>query len=388
MGAGAVDAPGRPGEAGEAGDVGASGGPDHPPMISWEAARVVAGGVSRPDRLSPAQWRELEDDFAELTPLAESLVAEVTGLVPLDGPARAVVLDRAGWVAANTASFDRLLSPLLARLPVGAIAGFPGYGVLAAAGRVVAGVELGALLGWMAGRVLGQYDVVFGALGGEEGPAGGTGEVLFVGPNIVEMEHRFGFPPRQFRLWIALHELTHRAQFTGVAWMRPYFLSLVEEAVGRSMPGSFQVADTLRAAFGAVRARKASGDSELGLIGLFFDEEQREVFGRVQGLMSLLEGHGDVVMDRAAGERIPLASHFSSVLADRRARLSGLTRLVAGLIGLDAKMRQYAEGERFVAFVEEACGRELFDRVWERPENLPTAAEIKDPASWVERVGR
>lgn len=351
-------------------------------MISWEAARRVAAGVTSRRQLGAPDRAELRDDFAELVPLAESLVTEQCGLRPAAGPAHAVVVDRSEWIAANTHSFERLLTPLLARLPSSPAAGLPGYGAVARVGKAVTGAEMGALLGWMAGRVLGQYDVILGAV--EEGV---SGDVLFVGPNIVDIERRYGFPRRQFRLWIALHELTHRAQFTGVEWMRSHFMSLIEEAFGSSMPAAGQILDGLRKAVQATRSRRNPIDSGIGLLGLFMDDAQREVFFRVQGLMSLLEGHGDVVMDRAGADRIPLAGHFSRVLADRRKSMSGVGKLVMQMVGLDAKMRQYAEGERFVHEVETRGGRELFDRVWERPENLPDSSEIREPDRWVARVG-
>jgi uncharacterized protein (DUF2342 family) len=55
--------------------------------------------------------------------------------------------------------------------------------------------------------------------------------VYYVGPNVLGLEKRYAFRPRDFRLWIAIHEVTHRAQFTAVPWMKPYYLSLVDSAL-------------------------------------------------------------------------------------------------------------------------------------------------------------
>ena len=84
----------------------------------------------------------------------------------------------------------------------------------------------------MSTRVLGQYDLLIVE---EENPDD-QDIVYYVGPNVIALEKRFAFPPREFRLWLALHEVTHRAQFTGVPWLRPHFLSLVEQSLSHVEP--------------------------------------------------------------------------------------------------------------------------------------------------------
>src|SRR5262249_51843429 len=141
--------------------------------------------------------------------------------------------------------------------------------------------------------------------------------VYYVGPNLLSLEKRFGFPPREFRLWIALHEVTHRAQFTGVPWLRSYFLGLVDESLGMGDPDPQQFLAALRSAVtGGAERDQALRDG--GLLALFATPEQRELLGRIGGLMSLLEGHGDVTMDRAGQGRVPSAPRFSRVLRERR----------------------------------------------------------------------
>jgi coenzyme F420 biosynthesis associated uncharacterized protein len=252
---------------------------------------------------------------------------------------------------------------------------------LAAAARVASGTELGVVLGWMSTRVLGQYDL-FRA---EEGEAP-SDSVYYVGPNVIALERRHGFPQREFRLWIAVHELTHRAQFTGVPWMRQYFLGLVDEGITLASPDAKQLMAAIARMAADVRARR-NPLADAGLIGVLAPPQQLATIRRIQALMSLLEGHGDVTMNRAAAERIPGAQRFADTLQARRDSARGTTRLIQQLIGLEAKMKQYQEGEQFVEAVERAGGPELFARVWEEPEHLPTLEEVRDPARWISRLG-
>jgi coenzyme F420 biosynthesis associated uncharacterized protein len=238
---------------------------------------------------------------------------------------------------------------------------------------------MGVVLGWMSGRVLGQYDLLFA-----EGDAP-QDAVYFVGPNIVSLERRHGFEPREFRLWIALHELTHRAQFTGVPWMRAHFLDLVERSVAIASPDPRQVMDALGRMAVDIRAGR-NPLAESGLVGALASPEQLETLRSIQGMMSLLEGHGDVTMDRAALDLIPSAAHFSSVLRARRESVGGFTKFFQQVIGLEAKLRQYADGERFVRAIESTGGPELLALAWQGPENLPSAAEILAPERWASRV--
>jgi coenzyme F420 biosynthesis associated uncharacterized protein len=351
-------------------------------LISWDTAVQVAAKVARRQPpLDTRQRRSLEDDFQELTAQAEELVAAETGLRSLTGAARARVVDREEWVKVNVSSFQRLLRPvtdkLAARLEKG---GGWGNVLPARASRTLTGAEVGLVLGWMSTRVLGQYDQL---LIEDEYPED-QDIVYYVGPNIASVERRYGFPRREFRLWLALHEVTHRAQFTGVPWMRGHFLSLVERTMAGIEPDAKQLLQGLRRSVDSVR----SGHNPLeegGLIALVASPEQYEAIQEIGGLMSLLEGHGDITMDRAGAERIPHAARFSQVLRERRQQ-RGLSKVLSVLIGLDAKLRQYEQGERFIEAVERAGGSGLLSKVWEAPSWLPNWSEIRTPDEWITRV--
>ena len=345
--------------------------------VAWDLAERVAVRVAGREPLAESYlYDSLQPDFDEFTARAEELVAEVTGLRSLAGPARGRVTDRAGWVRANVASFQRLLRPVLDKLGPRMEAS-----PLAPVTRTVAGAQLGTMLGWMSTRVLGQYDLL---LIEEEKPEE-QDIVYYVGPNVLALEKRFGFPPREFRLWLALHEVTHRAQFTGVPWMRPHFLSLVEGSVGAIDPDPKRFLEALRRAVDQVRAGQNPLDDG-GLVALLAGPEQHQVLQQVQGLMSLLEGHGDVTMNRAAHGIVPNAERFHRTLHARRSEVSGPAKLLQKLIGLEAKLKQYEQGERFIERVEEEGGPELLAEVWQSPDQLPSLEEIRHPESWISRV--
>jgi coenzyme F420 biosynthesis associated uncharacterized protein len=249
--------------------------------------------------------------------------------------------------------------------------------------RRATGAEIGAMLGWMSTRVLGQYDLLVIE---DENPED-QDVVYYVGPNVLALEKRFAFPPREFRLWLALHEVTHRAQFTGIPWMRAHFLGLVQQSVSFVDPDPKRFLEALRRVVEAAR-KGINPLDDGGIVALLAGPEQQAVLQQVGGLMSLLEGHGDVTMDRAGADRVPSAERFSRVLRARRNNRPGPAKLMQKLVGLEAKMKQYELGERFIAAVEADGGPELLARVWESPEWLPSMAEIRTPAAWLDRVGR
>ncbi|MBK6855767.1 MAG: zinc-dependent metalloprotease [Microthrixaceae bacterium] len=345
--------------------------------VDWGLAEKVAvRATGREPFAESYHYQSLSRDFLELTAIAEDQVAEATGLRSLTGTARARVTDRQGWVRANIASFQRLLSPITTRLDQHMAAN-----ALAPVASRVAGAEVGMILGWMSSRVLGQYDLLVVE---DENPED-QDIVYYVGPNVLGLEKRFGFPPREFRHWLALHEVTHRAQFTGIPWMREHFIGLVQETVNSLDPDPKRFMDAL----GRLATDLRSGRNPLddgGIMAVFASPEQRAVLDQVAGLMSLLEGHGDVTMDRAGADQIPSAERFGQVLRQRRAEAGSAVKLLQKLIGLEAKMRQYEQGERFIEAVESAGGTDLLDRAWLDPANLPSIAEIRDPETWITRI--
>ncbi len=343
--------------------------------MNWRLAESVACRVARHEPLASSyHYESVARDFAELTPIAEHLVEIETGLTSAKGRATAQVVDRDVWIRANLMSFQQLLGPLLQRLDPPIVIPFD---LARHAIRNAAALEIGGLLGWMSGRVLGQYDAL--------GASGEADDLLIVGPNVLALEKRFAFPPREFRLWLALHELTHRMQFTGVPWMRQHYVELVHQLLDDVDADTVRVLKLMRDIVRPGVARRAV--EEAGIMGLFASPKQREAMSKIGGLMALLEGHGDVVMNRAGTNLIPSAGRFHAVLGARRATGSPMTKFLRTIVGLEAKLNQYEQGEAFIAAIEAEHGPRSIDRAWESPDNLPTLDEIRMPELWSARLG-
>lgn len=339
---------------------------------NWDSAVSVARRFAGK---YPLEGTYHEARLARQAPLlverATALVSAETGLEAPGSPDVAVV-SRSEWIENNVAAFSQLLAPIEERLGEQ-----KGVGS-AVAGRIM-GAELGAVLGFLSRRVLGQYELVLPTSDGGDGDT-----VMFVGANVLSLERRFEFRPSEFRFWVALHESTHRLQFQGVPWLRSYFLGLVEELIAASKPEPGRMArlsEEIKTA--AEQGRPLI--NEQGLFGLLASPDQREVIGKVQALMSLLEGHGHVVMDRIGERELVSQARMSRTLAARRN--DPRTATFMRLVGLEMKMRQYELGAAFINRVERQAGWSALDAAWLRPSNLPTLEEIEDPVSWLYRVG-
>ena len=353
-------------------------GPRRPGMIDWDlAVRVGSRLVGEGPKVTAS---EAADAVAELRAGAERstpLVREFTGLVAGERSAPVLVVDRPGWVQANADGFATIIAPLVERLQ--AKRGAPGP-VTEAIGSRVTGAELGAMLGFLGSKVLGQFDPFH--LRHVDGRPAEMGRLLLVAPNIVHAERELGADPHDFRLWVCLHEETHRVQFTAVPWMTDHLRAEMGEIIASVQTDPAQLlADMSRKVVDLV-----SGKTDGSLLDLFSSPEQKVVIERVTGVMSLLEGHADVVMDGVGPEVIPTVADIRRKFTERRKGAGALDRLLRRLLGLDQKMAQYRDGAVFVRAAVDKVGMEGFNAVWAEPANLPSQKEILDPALWIARV--
>lgn len=290
-------------------------------------------------------------------------VADVTGLEAPFDIHRSVVVGRREWVRSNVEQMR------LATEPVSEILGADGNGLVRAIGSRTTALQMGAVLAWLSGKVLGQYEAF-----------GGQGRLLLVAPNIVHAERQLNVPPVDFRLWVCLHEETHRVQFGAVPWLSAYFTDEVHSYL-RAL--DTDAGSTIGRLVGALRrGTRGSG----GLIDLVQTDEQREILNRLTALMSLLEGHADVVMDAVGPRVVPSVETIRERFDQRRQSAGTLDGALRRLLGLDAKLRQYVEGAAFVRAVVETVGMDGFNAVWSGPESLPRPHEIADPRAWIARV--
>jgi coenzyme F420 biosynthesis associated uncharacterized protein len=339
-------------------------------LADWDTALAIGRRVAGPGAPVPAVGRaRMREDFAELVPFAEGLIREFTSLDPGGFRSRAWVMARSEWIRANLGGLQRMLEPLAGRI----LAKQSGQGTVR---RKVLGAQAGALLGYVSRRVLGQYDAFL--------PPDDEGLLYFVGPNVAEVERRFVLTPRDFRLWISIHEVTHRVQFGAAPWLRGHIREQVDRYLGTISLESKDFGQQIRRAIEEAR----SGADVRGLGGLFLllNPEQREIARHVQGVMSLLEGHASFVMNEVAKVHVKDLARMRKALAERRRHARGIERSFQRAIGFDKKIEQYDTGERFVRDVVARTGMQGINRVWLAPEALPTLEEVGEPGRWVERV--
>jgi coenzyme F420 biosynthesis associated uncharacterized protein len=337
-------------------------------MVDWNLAvsmgSLLAGaGPEVTAREADATVAELRDGAQRST----SYVREYTGLDAGSLTAPVLVVDRPAWIRANAEGFAQLLEPVIEK--VAAKKGPPGP-VTQAIGSRITGAEVGGLLGFMASRVLGQFDPFHEP----------HGRLLLVAPNVVHVERQLDADPRDFRLWVCLHEETHRVQFTAVPWMREHLFAQFS-ALAETVEPQRLLDEGLQRIVDAIKHGR--GGSILDLLG---SPEQKEILDRVTGIMSLLEGHADVVMDGVGPDVIPSVESIRAKFTERRKGVGTLDRVLRRLLGLEAKMAQYRDGARFVRTVVDKVGMGDFNAVWATADNLPTLAEIHDPGSWIARV--
>ncbi|MFE7122017.1 zinc-dependent metalloprotease [Streptomyces sp. NPDC057654] len=363
-------------------------------MVDWNLAVATATRLVRPGpEVSRDEARAIVAELRRHAKSSEEHVRAFTRMVPAGedgGDTPVLVVDRAGWIRANVAGFRAVLKPLLEKMQERR-GTMPGGAVLGAVGGKVTGVELGMLLSFLASRVLGQYETFAPATRDLPGSVTGGGRLLLVAPNIVHVERELDVDPHDFRLWVCLHEETHRTQFTAVPWLRDHIEGEIQSFLGETEVDPATLLERFREAAQSLTGNRPddADDGGRSIVELVQTPAQREILSRLTAVMSLLEGHADYVMDGVGPDVVPSVAEIREKFQRRRA--SGAGRLDAALrklLGLDAKLRQYRDGERFVRAVVDEVGMDGFNRVWTSPNTLPTKAEIAKPADWVARVHR
>ncbi len=351
-----------------------------PELVDWDLAakvgRRVAGGT---DLAARAAWSR---QFTDLSTTADRAVAEFTGLGGELPPPVAEPLDRGQWIDGNLRTLRRVLRPLAAKVATRRAwrASGPVPSAVRSSTRLLTGAEAGTLLGYVGQRVLGQYDLPVPTADGA-----GEGTVWYVVPNIVQTERRHGFKPADFRLWIALHETAHRRQFRGVQWLPGHIQGLLDSYLGSVQideEGIKRIAQRAQEL-----AKRLVAGERVDLLDLLVTPEQRGTLERVQATMSVLEGHGEFVMDEVGAKLVPGHDRMKRILHERRQASGPGTRLIQEILGLRQKLDQYSQGEAFVRRLYERGGMEAVNRVFVSPDALPTVDEVRDPDRYLARAG-
>jgi coenzyme F420 biosynthesis associated uncharacterized protein len=353
-------------------------------MIDWDVATSTGVRWARPGpQVSRAEARKVVAELRQLAAAVQEPVREVTGLPgPADG-GKVAVVDRPGWIRANVDGFRVVLDPLVEHLQQRAAA--PQGSVITAVGSRVTGMQAGLILAYLAGRVLGQYELFLPPDPDLPEPAAPAGRLTLVAPNIVMVERELGVDPHDFRRWVCLHEETHRTQFTSVSWLRPYVRQQMTEFLLASDLDPASILERLRSAADAVDGAVRGGDGE-SLIEAIQSPRQREILERLTAVMTLVEGHGDYVMDAVGPRVVPSVAEIRERFTARRGSAGRLEQAIRRILGIDLKMKQYEQGARFVRAIVTEAGMATFNKVWESPQALPSKAEIASPRRWLERV--
>jgi coenzyme F420 biosynthesis associated uncharacterized protein len=343
-------------------------------LIDWDvAARAAKRFSPPPPTVTRAQADEAVGELYQAASLAADHVAELTELSEPPVSAVTRVIDRPAWIDSNAAGMRSILTPLVDKLaadnPVGRVAESIG-------GRLT-GVQVGLVLGFLSGKVLGQFEF-FDRPGGQ---------LLLVAPNIVSVERQLKVASSDFRLWVCLHEVTHRVQFTAVPWLRQHMHDEVDALTAATDTDAAALRQRMSAAVGElVKVVRGQGDGS-GLMAVVASPEQRVVLDRITAFMSLVEGHAEYVMNAVPSSVIPSQEAIEKRFGQRRRRGGNpLDRLLRRLLGLDAKTRQYVDGSAFVRTVIDRVGVGGLNAIWTSRDTLPTKAEIGEPLSWIKRV--
>jgi len=342
-------------------------------FVDWDLAAATAGALSKSGpAVSYSEAVQVVSDLRALTDEAAGHVAAYTALTAQVQVPPVRVVDRKDWAATNIAGLKQVLIPLVNRL-----SGDRQPGALAdAIGSRVTGVQAGTVLAYLSGRVLGQYEVF----------SGDPGQLLLNAPNIVEVERKINADPRDFRLWVCLHEVTHRTQFTAVPWMRGYFLGEVQAFADASHSGGEHILERLRRAVATMSEALRDPDSRASVLDIVQTPAQKAILDRLTALMTLLEGHAEFVMDGVGPDVIPTVESIRAKFNQRREGGNPLEKAIRRLLGIEVKMRQYAEGRKFVHGVVERVGMAGFNKIFSSPLTLPRLEELGDPDAWVARV--
>jgi coenzyme F420 biosynthesis associated uncharacterized protein len=345
-----------------------------PSLIDWDLAARTARRLSP---ASPSVSREEADgivgELYRAADQAAGYVAELTQLTEPPITALTRVVDRDAWIDVNAAAMRNVMTPLADRLATAHTVGR----VAEAVGSRVTGVQAGAVLGFLSGKVLGQFEF-FDQPGGQ---------LLLVAPNIVGVERQLRVDPRDFRLWVCLHEVTHRVQFSAVPWLRQHMHDEVDALTDTVETDPEALRERVRAGLGELADMvRGQGDGS-GLLSVIATPEQRAILDRVSAFMSVVEGHAEYVMNAVSPEVIPSQRRIEERFGVRRRKGGNpFDRLLRRLLGLEAKTRQYIDGASFVRAIVDKVGVDGFNAIWTSRETLPTKAEIAAPADWIARV--
>ncbi len=347
-------------------------------LIDWTAVQSTATQVSQAADAPIRNRAAARDQYTAMVRQSEPLIAEYLQVQLPEPIQRIVVMDRREWLEANISSFTQLFGLIEQIYQRTATQGTLGATMAAGMNRRVLSTQVGVLLGVLARRVLGQYDLSLLA----PEPTGGA--LYFVEPNIAIIQKELGVDAHDFRLWIALHETTHAYEFEAYPWVREHFNGLLRRYFDTVNDQLQSLRGGLGPMVGRIMENWGKGQHWMEMLQT---PTQRELFQELQALMSLVEGYSNHIMNAIGREVLPNFDLIERRIEARKGSRNLAQQLFNRVTGMDLKLLQYQQGQHFVDTVVEQRGVAFALQVWQRAENLPTLDEIRDPAQWIARMG-
>jgi putative hydrolase len=363
--------------------------------VNWELARQVAvataagadalGTMPQLPKPTPSPPLGERREWDERLRLAELWVDPATSLAGRGLTLAAQPVSRPDWAEAVLPEFAPLVEPGARRLmeAVGpeAAASAPGEmgEVMTRLGALLAGLQVGALVGQLAQLVLAQYDLGL--------PNREPARILVVPENVAAFEESAGVPADQFRLWLAAHEVVRQRLFVGVPWLADHLRALVVEIANATDPDPSGLMDRLQSLdLGGTDDLRELLEGGQGLLGPPTAALQAAV-GRLEAALAITEGYALTVCERALAGRLPALGTLTAAVERRLADPEGPQSLFAQLLRVDPERAGAASGRRFCREVLAATDIEGLDRLWAHPDFLPTQEELASSGRWLERSG-
>lgn len=346
--------------------------------VDWKIAGEISGAVSASGVRSGKPSSAEVDEFNQACRIAELAVVGYSGLGPVQGVTDVRLLWRSQWAQVNLDALKPLIERLAVKLSGNAAAG-TGFGpaapLIGAVTPFLMGSQIGLVFGYMSHKALGMWDICL--------PRVRPGRLYFNFPNILDVESDLQVKPQEFRMWLALHEVSHELHFQSIPWMRPYLLGLIEQYMDAAEIDSSQLASK----FGNLNDPQELGtilQRPEDLFPLLRSPAQEGLVEKILCFTSAAEGYSDWIVRKAGAGLTDSFDKISEGMTRRRAERSSPERMMEKMFGLDLGNEQQRRGYRFVTAIAAAGGLE---HLWQKPENLPDLGELAQPHRWLSRIG-
>lgn len=349
--------------------------------LNLEIARQVATAVATDGASEPGKDPSVEGSLRDAVRDVEVQLSGYTRL-PLVEPMTVEAISRVAWAERTLEGWRWLLEHLAQRFAAGPEAGpeeeSPVPQILGQIAPLLFGMQAGGLIGHLARETLGRYDLPI--------PRRDDGRLFFVEPNITSVITEFGFDTRAFHRYLAAIDAARHLLMTSVPWLGSYarnlFTSMIDEI-------EIDVADLERRMSelqsGSLEALQGGFGNE-DLLPLVPTEGHRRALGRVQALIAVFEGYASHAASVISVDTIPDLNRIEEGSLRRKASPTSGQRALQGLLGLSLDRSLEASGTTFCAAVVKLRGIVALNTLWEAPDNLPVADEVRDPFAWMERV--